>query len=774
VDWRGSGLILLAVMGCSGTGGSGAEESGGTSSTTDTPETISDVTTGTTSPDSSTTDASTSTVGGDSSTGEVTAPEPWTIGVDSARATRIEVWVYAAPDDAQPALTQLLEHDGDTRWEATIDGAALAEAEVETVYYGFRAWGPNWPYAPDWEPGTETGFVADVDADGNRFNPNKLLIDPYALELSHDPQTLEVGGYDVFATGPQWRALDSGQRAPKSIALPMPEPLAPGPQHALSRDVVYEVHVRGLTRNDAAVEEACRGTYAGAATRAESLAALGVTAVEFLPIHETDNEHNDREEGTAGDNYWGYSTLNYFAPDRRYACDKSPGGPTREFREMVEVFHAAGIKVYLDVVYNHTAETGTWGVADTAAIFSLRGLDNATYYELTEDGLGYVDNSGVGANLDVTQPLARQLVMESLRYAHEQLGVDGFRFDLASVLGNQCSVGCFEFGHAGLLTEIADAFARPDEGGPGVDLLAEPWGIGPGTYQIGNFPQGWAEWNGQFRDTLRRDLNRIDSESVTPRDLLTRMRGSPDLYGDDERPAASLNFVVAHDGFTLNDLFRCNEKDNEQRWPFGPSDGGSDQNYGLDWGADSRRLARTSVAWLMTASGTPMLRGGDEYLRTTRCNNNPYNLDSIGTWLDWEAVEDEQAFSEFLASMAAFRGRHPTLTDQRNFFGAARWLDTLGNDVDDAYLNQPSLHFLAMLLPGADLEGETAAAIYFGYNGWTDDLTATLPSAPDGTQWYLVVDTASELPAAAPGAQTVIEGSTLSVADRAVVIAVAR
>jgi isoamylase len=401
-----------------------------------------------------------------SSTGTPEPLGPWTVGVDSTRATRVEVWVYADPHDAEPVLTEVLEPVSDTRWEVIIDGEALRDAGVETIYYGFRAWGPNWPYDPAWEPGTEVGFIADVDAEGNRFNPNKLLIDPYAREISHDPQTIEEGGHAVFASGPDRRQLDSGRRAPKSIVLPELEPLPPGPDRPFSRDVVYEVHVRGLTRNDPAVEEACRGTYAGAATRAEFLAELGVTAVEFLPIHETDNDHNDREEGAEGDNYWGYSTLNYFAPDRRYACDKSPGGPTREFREMVEAFHAEGIKVYIDVVYNHTGETGTWGVSDTAAIFSMRGLDNAAYYQLSEDGLGYVDNSGVGANLDVTSPLAKQLVMESLRYAHEQLGVDGYRFDLAAVLGNQCSAGCFEYGQQGLLTEIAEAFARPDEGGP--------------------------------------------------------------------------------------------------------------------------------------------------------------------------------------------------------------------------------------------------------------------------------------------------------------------
>jgi glycogen operon protein len=696
--------------------------------------------------------------------------------VDSLRATRIEVWVFAAADDGVPVLVAPLQRNGESRWEVTIDGAELDEAGVDTIYYGFRAWGPNWPYDESWEPGTEVGFVSDVDDQGNRFNPNKLLIDPYARELSHDPQGIDEVGYDVFGTGPERRALDSAARAPKSIALPSLAPVAPGPSRSLGEDVVYEVHVRGLTRNDPQVEEACRGTYAGAATRAEYLAQLGVTAIEFLPIHETDNDHNDREEGASGDNYWGYSTLSYFAPDRRYACDKTPGGPTREFREMAQAFHDAGIKVYLDVVYNHTAETGTWGSPDSAVVFSLRGLDNATYYELSDDSMGYVNNSGVGANLDVTQPLGRALVVDSLVYAHETLGVDGFRFDLAAVLGNQCPSGCFQFGHEGLLTEIAE-LARPLEGGEGVDLLAEPWGVGPGTYQIGNFPTGWSEWNGMFRDALRRDLNRFGLESVTPRELLARMRGSPDLYGDDGRTAqASVNFLTAHDGFTLYDLYACNDKVNDQPWPFGPSDGGSNDNYGLDWGdADARRkLARTSVAWLMTAAGVPMLRGGDEFLRSTQCNNNPYNLDSPGTWFNWEQVGNEADFTEFVRAMIAFRRRHPALTAATDFRGAARWLDPDAGDVDDAYLDEPSLHFLAMELPTTDVQGEPAEAIYAAYNGWSSSIDATLPEPPAGTAWYLAVDTGEAGPAAVvePDAQDVVQAVT--VRDRALVLAVAR
>jgi isoamylase len=262
-----------------------------------------------------------------SSTGDSDIPEPWTVRVFSERATRIEAWVYDEPLDASPSVVLELEPVGDGHWEGTLDADVRHDAGLETLFYGFRAWGPNWPYDPLWEPGTEIGFVTDVDDHGNRFNPNKLLIDPYARELTHDPQTLEHHGHAVFASGPDRRQIDSGPRAPKSIALVDPSPLPPGPDRGLRDEIIYEVHVRGFTRSDPTVSEACRGTYAGAAQKASYLAELGFTAIELLPIHETDNDHNDREEGAEGDNYWGYSTLSYFAPDRRYACDKSPGGP---------------------------------------------------------------------------------------------------------------------------------------------------------------------------------------------------------------------------------------------------------------------------------------------------------------------------------------------------------------------------------------------------------------------------------------------------------------
>ncbi len=369
-----------------------------------------------------------------------------------------------------------------------------------------------------------------------------------------------------------------------------------------------------------------------------------MTAVEFLPLQETQNDTNDVDPtGTAGDNYWGYMTVGYFAPDRRYAADRSPGGPTREFKEMVKAYHDAGLKVFVDVVYNHTAEGGPWSASDknTYNLFSWRGLDNPTYYSLTGDRQSPWDNTGVGGNYNTANPVAQNLIVDSLAYWKDTLGVDGFRFDLASVLGNTCQHGCFSYSRTDPGTALnrlaAEMPARPATGGSGVDWIAEPWAIGAGTYQVGNFPAGWSEWNGIYRDTLRRDQNELGVAAVTPGELATRFAGSSDLYGDDgRRPAASVDFMVAHDGFTLKDLYSCNGKNNGQAWPYGPSDGGSDGNDSWDQGGDAgaqRKAARNGTALLMLSAGIPMITGGDEYLRSLRCNNNPYNLDSPANWL---------------------------------------------------------------------------------------------------------------------------------------------
>nr|MBA2238933.1 glycogen-debranching protein [Lysobacter sp.] len=326
--------------------------------------------------------------------------------VYSSRATRIEVWIYKSPAGAQQVVRYVMTKDTTTNiWSKTASVSTLKNTYgiTGTVYYGYRAWGPNWPYSSSWTKGSGTGFIADIDANGNRFNPNKLLLDPYAVEISQDPLTATCSDGTVYASGATHRNKDSGSCASKGLVLaPITTSNGTKPTRALKDEVIYEVHVRGLTKDDSSLASSIRGTYAGAAQKAGYLASLGVTAVEFLPVQETQNDTNDVDPtSTSGDNYWGYMTLNYFAPDRRYSSDKTAGGPTREWKAMVKAFHDAGIKVYVDVVYNHTGEGGPWGGTDGLTVYNVqswRGLDNPTYYSLTSDLKYPWDNTGVGGN----------------------------------------------------------------------------------------------------------------------------------------------------------------------------------------------------------------------------------------------------------------------------------------------------------------------------------------------------------------------------------------
>jgi len=705
------------------------------------------------------------------------APLGATLLPDSARvlfrvhapdATRVEVDVYDEPFGAAAMLrVPLAREPGGAVWRGSI-----AVAPERPIYYGYRAWGRNWRYTHEWSPGSDAGFVADVDDAGHRFNPNKLLIDPYARELSHDPTNARHSDYGVYLSDEQNRARDSGPVAPKSVVVPR-LPASDIPRPALPRRdaIVYEVHVRGLTMADPDVDPACRGTYAGAAQKADYLADLGITAVEFLPVHETNNDANDNVESADGDNYWGYSTLAFFAPDRRYACDKRPGGPTREFRTMVDAFHARGIEVYLDVVYNHTAEGGG------SALLSLKGLDNPGYYELSSDGTGYVSNTGAGPNTNAASLVLRDLVLDSLHYWSDELGVDGFRFDLAAVLGNSCARDCFDWrpqDPAGILRRAAAEL-------PGIELIAEPWGIGTGTYRVGQFPVGWSEWNDQFRDLIRRDQNRLGSDAVTLGWLADRVSGSPDLFGDDGRsPAYSVNYIASHDGFSLRDVYSCNAKRNDQPWPFGPSNGGDDNNLSWDHGGDEarqRQAVRTGLALLMLSSGVPMITGGDEMFRTQYCNNNPYNLDSDKNWLDWSLPEKRPALHTFARRLLRFRRDHPALRSGRYLGDEVSWHRADGSPADAAYLDDPGQQCLAWRLDGTAL-GDPARAIYVAYNGGDADVRLTLPAPGADRTWYRVADTAAWMEPFdnidAAGAEYRMNGRIYDIAARSVVLFVER
>ncbi|MHB0971507.1 MAG: glycogen debranching protein [Thermoanaerobaculia bacterium] len=726
-----------------------------------------------------------------------------TFRVYSSRATRVEVWIYKYASGYQEKVRYVLTKNTTTNvWSKTASVSTLKNTYgiSGTVYYGYRAWGPNWPYNSSWTKGSTIGFIRDVDAEGNRFNPNKLLLDPYAREISHDPTTPTMNDGTIYASGSSYRAIDTGSRAPKGIVLASDSTsIGTRPARALKDDIVYEVHVRGLTMNDTSIASTLRGTYAGAAQKASYLASLGVTAVELLPLQETQNATNDLDPtSTTGDNYWGYMTLNFFAPDRRYSSDKTPGGPTRELKNMVKAFHDAGIKVLVDVVYNHTGEGGLWSPTDatTANVISWRGLDNPTYYSLTSDMQFYWDNTGTTGNFNTFNTTAQNLIVDSLAYWKDTLGVDGFRFDLATVLGNTCQHGCFNYDKLNSGTAlnriVAEMPARPAAGGAGVDWIAEPWAIGGGTYQVGNFPAGWAEWNDKFRDSLRKDQNKMGAENVTPGELATRFSGSSDLYGDDGRkPWHSVNFMVAHDGFTLDDLYGCNAKNNSQPWPWGPSDGGSDSNNSWDQAgiaADQRKAARNGMAFLALSAGMPMMTGGDEALRSIQCNNNPYNLDSSANWLSWSWDSDQSTFKTFTERLLAFRKAHPALRPQ-NFYSSIdnngnvmeqlRWFKPDGNVPDAAYWNDSNNHAIAWRIDGSEL-GDSASAIYVAYNGWSGDVTFTLPWPGSGRAWYRVMDTSpwNEGPntVVLPGTETFIGGewTAYTLKGRAVLLLVAK
>ena len=719
-----------------------------------------------------------------------------TFRVRSGRASRIEVWVYAAALGQAERARFTLASEGGDRWAVTVPVSELRDRGVDgTIYYGYRAWGPNWTFDAGWVPGSQAGFVVDVDGQGNRFNPNKLLFDPYSLELSHDPVGPGSTSGAVYQSGAAHRLDDSGLVAAKSIVLEsLDGDFGQKPTHPLRDDVVYEVHVRGLTQADPSVPSGERGTYAGAGRKAAYLRSLGVTAIELLPVQETTNDTNDLVQSTDGDNYWGYMTLAYFAPDRRYAADRSPGGPSREFRAMVKAFHDQGVKVFIDVVYNHTAEGGTSDAAgQVSSLFSMRGLDSAGYYELAADPHKFHDNTGIGANVNTTTDMAIDLIIDSLAYWKDSLGVDGFRFDLASVLGNSCASGCFQFDKLdpdnALNRAVQELPARPDGGGSGADLIAEPWAIGDGTYRVGDFPAGWAEWNGIFRDTMRRDQNQLGSAQVTPGQLATRFAGSSDLYGDDgRRPASSVNFMVAHDGFTLRDLYAYNGKNNLQPWPFGPSDGGEDNNISWDQGgvaARQRQAARNGLALVMLSAGVPMLTGGDEMYRTQFGNNNAYNLDSDKNWLDWSSATSNAGFLAFARRLINFRGDHPALRRASFYTGAVgpsglkdiAWLSDTGAEASGAYMDDANNHFLAFRIDGAPA-ADPAASIYVAYNGWSGPVTATLPAPRAGKSWFRVSDTGEWMEsrgnATDPGQEDQLGGTSYELAGRSLLLLIER
>jgi glycogen operon protein len=717
------------------------------------------------------------------------------IRVRSERATRLRLELFATATGEDAQLREVLVRSTDEPvWTARIAGDRLRAAGLALPYlYGLRAWGPNWTFDPAWEPGRHEGFVADVDADGHHFDPNKLLVDPHARELTHDPVSRAWTDFGPYMGGEGHRDEDSARMAPKSVALvdvpPASTPRPAKPTRAFADDVVYEAHVRGFTKLDPSVPEDERGTYAGAARKARYLRDLGVTAVELLPIHETQNEQNDLVESTEGANYWGYSSLSFFAPERRYARDRSLGGPTRELRAMIDAFHAEGIKVLLDVVYNHTAEGKAGADPGKVPLLSLRGLDGPTYYVGAPDRRFDMDHNGVGADLAVARIGARDLVLASLAYYVEDIGVDGFRFDLASVLGNRCEVGCFAFDanrEGGLLREIpARLGARPGVGGKGVDLVAEPWAIGEGTYQLGHFPAGWAEWNDRFRGAVRRAQNRFGVADVPLGELAARVSGSLDVFGA-RGARAGVSFVVAHDGMTLADLYTYDGKQNAQAWPFGPSDGGTDDDLAWSQGGDRAaqvRASRVGMALLAVSRGTPMLVMGDERRRSQRGNNNAYNLDALGSWMNWSSTAEADGFASFTGallaqrrSLAALRSGFAPQGRDGDGDGVAdvAWLRADGSPADEATWASPSAPLVVRLDAREADPASLVRSVLVVYQRAPSSSAIALPRPRTGLAWRRAVDTSADVPASLPGEETPLAGDTYPLQGRSLVVLVER
>jgi isoamylase len=686
----------------------------------------------------------------------------------SPQATRVELWIYSTPMGADAILKTQMNRQADQTLASMVEVANLRTMGLrDAIYYGYRSWGPNWPFDAAWTPGSQAGFLSDVDAAGNRFNPNKLLLDPYALETSHDPLTTDHPDPTAYQSGAPFRAIDTGLFAAKGIVIDIPAPdFGTKPSGALKDDVIYEVHLRGLTKNDPHVPANLQGTYAGAALKAGYLSGLGVTAVEFQPLHETQNSLNDNPEFASLHNYWGYDSINFFAPDRRYAADSSAGGPTREWMAMVKVFHAAGLKVYVDVVYNHHDEgkvdmaTGTVGT-----VYTLRGLDNPNYYEALSSNQTnqYQDDNEVGPNINCATTPVRDMILDSLKYWTNVLGVDGFRFDLAAILGNADAQGGYSFNRddpANILNRaVAELPARPAAGGAGVDLIAEPYtatGQSSGQQQ-GNFPVGWSEWNGRYRDVFRASQNKIGYVPVTPGSMAMRFAGSADLFAPRGRgPWNSINYIVCHDGFTLRDLYSYNQPNNDQPYPYGPSSDGRSAQDEMCWnhnGDASQQVqaVRTALGILLLSAGTPMLAGGSEFYRTQFANNNPYNLDTSANWLDWQAAANQTALTEFTKQLILFRRNHTCLRPIQFFTGTDHngnglkdltWYFDTGAEVSHDYFANANNHFLAYRVDGTEF-GDRAASIYVAYNGWTDPINVTIPSALTGNAWYVVADTSS-------------------------------
>ena len=616
-------------------------------------------------------------------------------------------------------------------------------------------------YLPGVQPGQRYGYRVHGPydpADGKRCDPNKLLVDPYARafdgEFDGHPSLFS---YDIFADEP-----GSGRNEEDSLGHTMTSVVINpffdwgddrSPNIPYNETVIYEAHVKGMTMTHPDVPENLRGTYAGLAHPSiiEYLKDLGVTAIELLPVHQFLQDDRLRDLGLR--NYWGYNTFGFFAPQHDYSAAQTPGSSVAEFKGMVRAFHEAGMEVILDVVYNHTAEGNHLGPT-----ICFRGIDNEAYYRLVDgDKFHYMDYTGTGNSLNVRDPHSLQLIMDSLRYWVTEMRVDGFRFDLASTLAR-------EFNDVDRLATFFD-LVQQDPVVSQVKLIAEPWDVGHNGYQVGNFPPLWTEWNGKYRDTVR-DFWR--GEPSTLGEFASRLTGSSDLYANnDRRPTASINFITAHDGFTLNDLVSYNEKHNMANGEDN-NDGESfnrSWNHGVEGPTDDPeilalrgRQRRNFLTTLLLSLGTPMLSHGDELGRTQNGNNNVYCQDNELAWMDWKQLEENASLHEFTRRLIDIRRRHPVFRRRRFLAGGPLGSDVRDRDIawlvpEGTLMTQDDWDFafgkaLMVYLNGdaitePDRRGQpiTDDSFILMFNAHHEDIEFTLPPRFLGAKWQLVVDT---------------------------------
>jgi isoamylase len=660
--------------------------------------------------------------------------------------------------------------------DATVETACIRLAERKDMVWHC--------YLPDIRPGQLYGYRVHGESDparGLRFNSKKVLLDPYARAIGRDVRwddalfgykvgdpaaDLSVDDRDSAPFAPLGRVVDTAftwgdDRPPRT------------PWH---ETIIYEAHVKGMTRLHPDVPEHLRGTYAGMATEAsiDHLKSLGVTAIELLPVfHRLDDRHLVENGRT---NYWGYNTLAFFAPDTRYSSAGTSDETIREFKSMVRALHTAGLEVILDVVYNHTCEGNQMGPT-----LSWRGIDNTGYYRTTQDARYYMDFTGCGNTFRMNQPRVLQFIMDSLRYWVTEMHVDGFRFDLASTLAREL----YEVDRLGAFFDIIHQDPILSQ----VKLIAEPWDLGDGGYQVGNFPSLWSEWNGKYRDCVRQFWK---GDGGTANEFATRLCGSSDLYEwSSRRPYASVNFVTCHDGFTLNDLVSYNQKHNAANGE--KNRDGSDNNLSWNCGVEGpttnpeinalrARQRRNLLATLLLSQGVPMLLAGDEIAKSQNGNNNTYCQDSELTWLDWNLSEEEQNLLAFTQSVIALRKMNPVFQRQKFFQGRSirgqehrdiAWYSPDGTPMNDEAWNAGFVKCLGLYLDG-DMIGEMDSrgepiigeSMLLLLNAHHEKLPFKLPALEKKGGWMPLLDTnelMSDGEILAPGTEYPLQGRSLAV-----------